>query len=623
MKPLVCLFLAAFDLMLPSAIRANEIWTHCTVLDAQNKYHLCWTPTEDTITFKVEVMTRGYVGLGFSPHGGMTGSDIVIGWVSGGKVFLQDRHGVGNTLPPMDDSQDWEPISGSENDTHTSLTFKRKLQTCDTQDMEIDGSTMHLIYAYHTDDPKTPDSPRYHGRNRGARSIMLLQPKPNKDENLEGMAYWDVKSPNYTITSHYSSMYWCKIHRAPELDQKHHIIRIEPAIQPNNERYVHHMVLYECVGGVPEDLEAYVEHDGHECYAENMPPSMKKCEGVFAAWGVGGEPMVFPDHVGLPLEAEPRKYYMLEIHYDNPAYDNNVMDESGFRIYYTPELREYDAGTFMIGSAVSPRVFIPPLQKEFTVVGHTSYECINSELPDDGVKMLGVLLHAHLLGRHVKARHFRKNEELPPLSDDRYYDFNYQEYHYFKEEVPYLQDDQITVECTYDSSERDRVTYGGLSTKDEMCLAFIMYYPRIERFGCLTAPTLPLVVGAIGAVTPTYQDENVPSALPTLLDLIKYMHRNLDWDSVNISVMENAFRYSPHQVYCYIGTGSKGEMQQLVSYPKNLVPYEKPSKCPRKPEKRIGEVEGPKESSGLRSECGIFTLVFSLVFTAGFVPSIN
>ncbi|GFU27086.1 transposable element Tcb2 transposase [Trichonephila clavipes] len=47
-------------------------------------------------------------------------------------------------------------------------------------------------------------------------------------------------------------------------------------------------------------------------------------------------------------------------------------------------------------------------------------------LEKGGIKFLGVLLHSHLLGRGLKARHFRKSEELHSVGDDTNYDFNYQ-----------------------------------------------------------------------------------------------------------------------------------------------------------------------------------------------------
>lgn len=43
---------------------------------------------KDTITFEVTVNTTGWVGFGFSPNGGMAGSDLVIGGVGPGGVYF-------------------------------------------------------------------------------------------------------------------------------------------------------------------------------------------------------------------------------------------------------------------------------------------------------------------------------------------------------------------------------------------------------------------------------------------------------------------------------------------------------------------------------------------------------
>ena len=48
------------------------------------RYTLYWnfSASDETITFAVNVSTNGWVGLGISPNGDMTDSDIVIGWVN-------------------------------------------------------------------------------------------------------------------------------------------------------------------------------------------------------------------------------------------------------------------------------------------------------------------------------------------------------------------------------------------------------------------------------------------------------------------------------------------------------------------------------------------------------------
>lgn len=45
-----------------------------------------------------------------------------------------------------------------------------------------------------------------------------------------------------------------------------------------------------------------------------------------------------------------------------------------------------------------------------------------------GIQVFAVLLHAHLAGRAIRTRHFRQQVELPPLSSDDHFDFNFQEF---------------------------------------------------------------------------------------------------------------------------------------------------------------------------------------------------
>ena len=57
-------------------------------------YTLYWnfTVPDETIRFAVNVATDGWVGLGISPNGGMTNSDVAVGWVNdNGEAFFHVR----------------------------------------------------------------------------------------------------------------------------------------------------------------------------------------------------------------------------------------------------------------------------------------------------------------------------------------------------------------------------------------------------------------------------------------------------------------------------------------------------------------------------------------------------
>ena len=73
----------------------------------------------------VEVETMGWVGLGFSPNGGMIGSDIMMGWVKDGVATITDRFAVSESLPEVDINQDFDLVEGYEEDGNTVIEFCR------------------------------------------------------------------------------------------------------------------------------------------------------------------------------------------------------------------------------------------------------------------------------------------------------------------------------------------------------------------------------------------------------------------------------------------------------------------------------------------------------------------
>ena len=70
-------------------------------------------------------------------------------------------------------------------------------------------------------------------------------------------------------------------------------------------------------------------------------------------------------------------------------------------------------------------------------------------------------------------RHIRDGVELRPLDLNQAYDFNYQQYVPFSEEVRIMPGDSFIMECGLDSSGENEMTYGGLSTAEEMCMTYV------------------------------------------------------------------------------------------------------------------------------------------------------
>ncbi|KAK3586455.1 hypothetical protein CHS0354_001838 [Potamilus streckersoni] len=186
-----------------------------------------------------------------------------------------------------------------------------------------------------------------------------------------------------------------------------------------------------------------------------------------------------------------------------------MIDNSGIRITLTRTIRQHDADIILISHQVDWTQIIPPFEKAYRSQTYCVSQCIDHGLGNlKEIKVFGVLHHAHLLGRTIKTRHFRNGTELPPLTTDSNYDFNFQETRLLREEIPIQHGDNFIVECTYDSTGRSVPTVGGLSTQNEMCASFILYYPKIELKSCGSSPTYDSISNDLHKVRPLLEAYN-------------------------------------------------------------------------------------------------------------------
>eukprot|EP00058_Branchiostoma_floridae_P019171 XP_002604660.1 hypothetical protein BRAFLDRAFT_94822 [Branchiostoma floridae] len=449
-------------------------FTHHETLDEAGKYNLFWKFDEEKIEFEAQVQTTGWVGLGLSPNGGMPGSDIVIGWVKDGKAHLTDRYAEANAQPAVDESQDWELVSGNENGTHTVLRFNRKLTTCDSKDRVINKDTMRVIWAWHDEDPVEDsggNGPRYHSSNRGARSSILIT-----------QAVPETSLPDTTYTFNLTMR------------------NMEPVITSGNDGLVHHLLAYKCKRNpdtiVPED------HQGHNCYTPNMPMDWRECyEGsLIAAWAIGSGDITYPEHLGYPIgDDDDSGYVLIEMHYDNPQVLPGLYDSSGLRFIYTPELRDNDIGIMEVGMRVGKHHVIPPGQDSFITSAFCDPRCLSQYIEELGqpIKIFANVLHSHLLGVQLSLRLIRNGVETDISRDDNY-DFNLQFVRTLGDEVTIYPGDTLVMECNYRTAHKDNVVYGGLGTPEEMCMDFLFYYPKFNLHNCDSSPQFSRTLSFVG-----------------------------------------------------------------------------------------------------------------------------
>ncbi|XP_012253301.2 MOXD1 homolog 1 [Athalia rosae] len=463
-------------------------FSHREVLDNDGDVILEWDPSdEEIVTFRVTAKTLGYVGIGFNDKSHMKGADLLLAWIDNhnGNVNLLDSHGVEerNAAPVTDLSQDVEVLEGVQNDTHTTVMFSRRWRTCDPQDHQLTGDTVHVLWALHETDPEL-NTAAGHGERRGGRALRLKGPTPHPPpvKMTPDVNHWDVKLNRFTVSNSQDTVYWCKIFKAPFHD-KHHMIGYTPLIEKANEALVHHIMLYECASMLPI-LGAHARIAGAHCYSPTMPREWDSCLQPVVAWARGSKGEWLPNHVGIPI-AEHREgsYYMLEVHYNNPEL-KEVVDSSGITLYLTPKLRPQEAGILVAGVAVSPLHMVPPRQKEYATAGYCTPHCTKKMFPDDGINIVSVVLHSHLAGKRLGLKHIRQGKELPRIVQDNHYDFNYQQTYTLENEVKVLPGDEVVMECVYGTLDRAHPTLGGYAATQEMCLAFMVHYPRTPLAAC-------------------------------------------------------------------------------------------------------------------------------------------
>ncbi|XP_017062155.1 MOXD1 homolog 1 [Drosophila ficusphila] len=475
----------------------HQNWKRTEMMDNNGFYWLKWwiLVNESTVYFEVTVNTRGFAGLGFSKDGSMDAADIVLLWVDDntGQANALDCHGTQYSrsgLLVKDDTQNYYVIDGSQNTTHTNLKFKRKINTCDPFDIIFTSETLKVLWSIGKSDP-IHGNLQWHGLKTSVKALNLFFPTFTK-KNVD-LQTWDVTVSNVTITESMDTLYWCKIVRPPKLINKQHIVGYEAlfsGLSKFNTNYIHHMTLFECqsklyLGSNPSSWDVWVKSSGTVCNNNLLTPrDWESCSTPVAVWSKGSKGQFLPPHVGIPIGgASGARYYMLEIHYDNPNGERFV-DHSGFRIQYSKSLRAFDAGVLISGVSISETLFIPPGQSVYRSVGICGPSCSSRMFPKDGIKIISGTFHSHQAGRKMILRHVRSGKELKRIIVDENYDSRHQQVHQLAHETVVLPGDYLITDCSYETQHRKQPTFGGYSTKEEMCLIFITYYPKIDLSGC-------------------------------------------------------------------------------------------------------------------------------------------
>lgn len=323
----------------------------------------------------------------------------------------------------------------------------------------------------------------------------------------------ELRMKNFSVPSD-ETTYACRLLKLPSNfhKHKHHIISYEPVIDSKNSHVVHHMELFNCIlldDKHSSDLEDALKSDTEAgwlgtCESSSRPYAMRTCKRVVLAWAMGAKPLIYPQNVGQSIGGlDYSPYMMLEVHYNNEKRVPNLIDSSGLQFEYTRHLRKYDAGVIEIGLSYNDKNSIPP-QAVVPLSGHCVAECTRVGLrhlqgnkpealfnksghdsDDNGIHIFAAQMHTHLTGVSSWTEHIRGGKLVAELQRDDHYSPHFQEIRLLPRPLSHvLPGDALVHYCLYNTSDRVNITLGGFGTRDEMCISYLHYYPKVELEVC-------------------------------------------------------------------------------------------------------------------------------------------
>jgi hypothetical protein len=247
---------------------------------------------------------------------------------------------------------------------------------------------------------------------------------------------------------------------------RRHVVAGAPHI--DNPKIVHHVLLYQAdatVSGTPQPCGA----GGARGWR------------LVTGWAPGGKNFELPPEAGFAEEAG-TTHWAVQIHYNNAQGLVGEVDESGYDLCSTDQLRPNDADILATGTV---QIDIPP-RSTFTTTCDLAYPQSYGN-----IRVISAWAHMHRLGRAEYAKRIRGGQETTIL-DVPSYDFSVGA-GATDVNVDLTPGDTIRTMCKW-RNDGDTAVRFGEGTSDEMCFAFLTYYPKITTTGFRwSSPSSPLV----------------------------------------------------------------------------------------------------------------------------------
>ncbi|CAM9374178.1 unnamed protein product [Discosporangium mesarthrocarpum] len=402
----------------------------------------------------------------------MSGLDMVY-YETGNPSILSDAYSTANGAPILDDCEsDWTLHSVEQEGGGIIFEGERDLDTKDSHDWPLNADdveyTLPTRVAAAWGDEELVS---YHMNKRVGAAITLFGDVPPPTDVLAdikaepGMQSYDVAPVDYLIPTN-TTTYEITCLNSTQLEalgvptNVSHVVGFEAIIDTDTEPHIHHLVL--------------------KGYTDESCMGLSSDIYVWASGSPSGQAM--PDEAGFRFGFDRENDFKsigVETHYDNPTAIEGLLDSSGVRVFWTENLRQYDAGVMQLGD---PFVLLSTEPEPGLPMGKSmySFSCPSScteEFQDESVTVFLQSLHMHEAGARMVTRHYR-NDELYRVAEVEYYDFRYSgAFPVNVVDVTIERGDRFETDCYYETS--DQKTFG-LGSENEMCIDFLYYYPAQE-----------------------------------------------------------------------------------------------------------------------------------------------
>ena len=252
--------------------------------------------------------------------------------------------------------------------------------------------------------------------------------------------------------------------------------------------------------------------------------------GYIYLWAPGAELQIFLDFAGITVGgAGGLQCINVETHFDNPAQQSGLVDNSGVVLHFGPlgQPRPVEMGSFAVGD---PTVSLygqslPSAWSQF------DFDCPAGHLDDvPEITLVTLGHHMHVAGKMMRTVLTRPDRPAVTWTSE-YFDASFQNGLDANVTVSGGQRPSFQTSCIYDNSPSQQHPMStpsgrwGTGSSDEMCISFIWYYPRVHGLGdCPLEPGAGTLSGVTqlsnGAAdlirvfgSPT--TENRPTAAPT------------------------------------------------------------------------------------------------------------